>query len=120
MTGTTMSAGADDLFIAVMALNRRTFDAGNFDDAYHALAAALHLGQMTGNHHSLVLVAQTAREQLARIDRDAPGYRHSSLSTRQRGYKMPGVWEVLANVAQAHVGSSDAVYPVAAKQHKEV
>lgn len=101
-----VSTGEDDLFIASLALNLKNFDSGLFDNAYHALFAALHLAQITGNYGSFFLVERTAREQLVWIDQNAPGYRHSSVSTLQRGYKSPGIWEVLATMAQAHAESA--------------
>ena len=105
---------ADDLFIAAMALNRRNFDAGHFDHAYHALVAALHLAQITGNHRGFLLIEQTAREQYDWINRHDPDYRHSGTSARGRGYEVLGVWEVLATMAQSHAEFPDVVYPAAA------
>jgi hypothetical protein len=52
------NSGVDSLFLGAMALNSRRFDDGCFDDAYHALEAALHLSEIVGSEDGPLLVEQ--------------------------------------------------------------
>jgi uncharacterized protein YecT (DUF1311 family) len=65
---------AGTMFERCMVLNREAFDAGHYNTAYHALAAALHEAQEQQETHTLFRVQQVAEEQIAWIDRVAPAY----------------------------------------------
>lgn len=91
---------ANDLFVAVMALQRRQFTTGWLDAAYHSLAAALHLADSAGNVSNLLRVAAMAEEQLGWINANAPEYFHSSVSTEARGNRTGSIWEALSKMAE--------------------
>jgi hypothetical protein len=90
---------AGTMFERLMMLNREAFDAGHYNTAYHALAAALHEAQEHQVAEDLCRVQQVAEEQLAWIDRAAPGYEHSTASADTRGHT--SIFMLLAHQAHA-------------------
>ena len=74
------------LFDALIEINRKAFDLGRYNTAYHALCAALHWAQDERNARQARTILALAREQLKWIDRYAPDYKHSSKSAAVRGH----------------------------------
>ena len=90
---------AGTMFERLMMLNREAFDAGHYNTAYHALAAALHEAQEHQVAADLCRVQQVAEEQLAGIDRAAPTYEHSTRSAASRRHT--SIFAMLARQAHA-------------------
>ena len=65
-------------FERLMALNGETFGAGQYEAAYHALMAALHLAETQGDDARLLSLARVAAEQGHSIDTLDPPHRLSS------------------------------------------
>jgi hypothetical protein len=61
----TEHSATDSMFEQIMALNRKGFEAGDYNTAYHLLAAALHTAQREHTARGLVQVEHIAQEQLA-------------------------------------------------------
>ncbi len=76
-----------DLCSRLMAISQEALDAGHFDVAYHALAAALHLATEEKDREALRQVEKAATEQLSWIDTHAPDYPHSTASAVKRGHQ---------------------------------
>jgi hypothetical protein len=51
------------MFERLMALNREAFEAGNYNTAYHTLAAALHVASAHQDAEGLATVERLAAEQ---------------------------------------------------------
>ncbi len=92
---------AKDMYERLMAVNQQAFEAGLFNVAYHALAAALYCARQLPDNQGLHAVERVAREQLAWIDQNAPGYEHSSESAAQRNHE--SIFLALARQAAASV-----------------
>jgi hypothetical protein len=75
-----------DLFETLVQINREAFGKGQFDVAYHALAAALHAARDSADEEGLHEVTRMAEEQLADIDAHHPEYHHSTASATLRGH----------------------------------
>jgi hypothetical protein len=87
------------MFERLMTLNREAFEAGHYNTAYHALAAALHEAQEEQEAQDLCRVQQVAEEQLAEIDKAEPAYEHSTPSAASRGHT--SIFAMLARQAHA-------------------
>ena len=78
---------------------REAFTDTCYDASFHSLAAALHCAKDLGSLPRLRAVEKLATEHLARIDKVAPSYHHSTVSSASRGNASP-----LASLAkQAHL-----------------
>ena len=82
-------------------LNKRTFQAREYDLAYHALMAALHCARSLKHIPYLLHVQQIAKEELVWIDAHDPEYEHSTPSTATRSH--PSIFHTLAVQANAVV-----------------
>jgi hypothetical protein len=94
-------AESDDavpLFLQVLTLNQHVFAAGDYNAAYHLLAAALHIAGDDVQY--LAIVQQVAEEQLTAIDTTHPEYEHSTASAKERG-SQASIFRLLARQAQA-------------------
>ena len=74
------------LYALLLELNRQAFAGGEYNTAYHILAAALHCGESVGEPPQFELIERVAQEQLEWIDANAPSYEHSSASAAKRGH----------------------------------
>jgi hypothetical protein len=92
---------ANDWFEQLMRINDEAFDAGRYETAYHALMAALHASQDTGDPVHLRRVEQTAEQQQDQIDIDAPRHRLSSDEAKRRG--VVGIFRMAARQASARL-----------------
>jgi hypothetical protein len=82
------------------------FGAGQFEVAYHALMAALHCAEGTGDTGRLTEVAQFARETQATIDTTAAAHRLSTQSANTRGHQsLFTVAAVMADAARLRLES---------------
>ncbi len=75
---------ANKLFESALEINRAAMKAQLFDAAYHALCSAFHLAKAIESDEPLERVGRLAREQIDFIDREYPGYQHSSRSSQKR------------------------------------
>lgn len=99
-----MTHSAAEAYNYLVSANATAFAEGDFDAAYHALAAALHLAQSLRDCDRLDDVQQIASRQAESIDVDNPEYHHSTQSASKRGNK-----SIFANLAsQAHTASNMA------------
>ena len=87
------------MFQRLMALNHEAFDAGYYNTAYHALAAALHVAYAHQDAEGLARVERLAGEQLAVIDTTDPEYEHSTQAAEARGHQ--SIFTMLARQAHA-------------------
>jgi hypothetical protein len=70
----------EDLYNQALDMNKKAFEAGLFDAAYHALACAFYFARMMDTIEPLQNVSKVAADQLARIDKSHPEYAHSTAS----------------------------------------
>lgn len=75
----------DEILAILQNRNEKAFESGNFDAAYHLLAASLHTAQAINDADKLAAISQTALLQAEKIDAEHPEYHHSSKSARTRG-----------------------------------
>jgi len=94
----TASHATRSLFEPILALNREAFQVGDYNTAYHLLAAALHAAQGEETVRRLYEVKTIAQNQLTWIDIDRPEYKHSTTSAATRGQS--SIFRLLAK--QAH------------------
>jgi hypothetical protein len=95
-------SGQEELFQTLLQLNEVTFASAQYEAAYHALMAALHIAQDSQDARGLLVIVARAKEQQGSIDDLAPGHRLSSGSAASRGQK--SVYEVAAEQARAQAG----------------
>jgi hypothetical protein len=97
-----MTAPSDGvpLFVQLLGLNRQLFTAGDYNPAYHLLAAAFYVAGEDTQY--LAMVEQVAEEQLTEIDAVHPEYEHSTASTAAHGGR--SIFRVLARQAQTQLG----------------
>lgn len=62
----------------------QAFTEEDFDRAYHLLAASTHLAQGLNNAAWLTEISKIAKDYQEKIDKDWPGYQHSSQSSLLR------------------------------------
>jgi hypothetical protein len=74
------------LLATLLDANRAAFEARAHEVAFHALSAAGHAAEMLEDLDALAEVERRAREELAWIDANDPGHRHSSSSAQVRGH----------------------------------
>lgn len=83
---TTDAARIQTFYEQLVALSQSTFEAQLYSAAYHALASALQCARALPDDAALERVSVLAQQQLAVIDRVAPGYEHSSAAAARRGH----------------------------------
>ncbi len=75
------------LYDQLMTINEEAFATGLFNVAFHALNAALHCARQLQDDVALKRIEDMANAQLEWIDRNAPGYEHSTASAKLRGHE---------------------------------
>lgn len=77
------------MFRTLLNANLAAMSGEQYEVAYHALAAALHVASDAGDSAQLAEVAEIAVTQLGWINRNAPGHRLATGSAASRGNKSP-------------------------------
>lgn len=96
--------GRDESFYpTLIAINRRAFARAEYEVAYHALAAALHVACDDANFERISDVRQIALRQAAWIDTHRPEHRLSSSSAKARGRNSMFVMLERQAEAAAHI-----------------
>jgi hypothetical protein len=80
-------ANVSDLCERLLGANEDAFALGQYNTAFHALAAALHCARYEKDEAALAEVAERAARQLTVIDSAEPTYEHSTASARVRGHE---------------------------------
>lgn len=88
-----------DLFEMQMAVARHAFSRRLHNAAYHALMSALYLARGLEGDEGLRMVRQEALGQIEWIDRNAPGYEHSTAASRRRHTQAESIFTVLGRQA---------------------
>ena len=86
-------------FDILMDINREAFNDGDYDLAYHALAAAYWCACRQENLEQANLVERMARTQGEWIDNHAPSYEHSTFGVKARNSSKEGIFRELARQA---------------------
>ena len=90
---------AAELYRRLMTASRDAFAAGYYEAAYHALVAAMHAAEVTGDALRFAEVEGTAREQIGRMDVQAPAHRLGTAAAGRRNH--PGVCAMLVRECEA-------------------
>jgi hypothetical protein len=75
------------VFEQLLVINAEAFSDGDYETAYHALAAALHRATFTQNSPQLAEVEAVAADQASVIDTQHPTHNLSSQSAKTRVIK---------------------------------
>ena len=89
------------LFERLLAASREAHGHGQYEVAYHALTAAMHFADDMADVQGLAEVGREAEEQIAYIDRVAPGHRLSTRSAARHSH--PGVYALLVRQSATHI-----------------
>ena len=76
---------SETLFSRILALNAEAVASGNFETAYHLLAAALHAAKSSGDLNGIERVSALAEQQGADVDAIYPDHAIASASATRRG-----------------------------------
>ncbi|RYZ89122.1 MAG: hypothetical protein EOP04_07670 [Proteobacteria bacterium] len=83
-------------FDVLMDINREAFDDGDYDLAYHVLAAAYWCACHYEDLEQALLIERMARTQGEWIDNHAPYYEHSTYQVKNRDSSKGGMFNELA------------------------
>ena len=90
------------LYQQLLTINEQTFQAGNYNAAYHALTAALYCAQDINSDEPLRNIIKTALQELEWIDQNQPEYEHASQSARRR-HQTDSIFSKLATQAETRL-----------------
>ena len=83
-----------------MAVSREAHALAQHEAAYHALTAAMHSADSTGNVNALDAIGREAEQQISFIDRNHPEHRLATRSAARHSH--PGVYALLVRQARMH------------------
>jgi hypothetical protein len=96
MTETSL---CEDLFQRLARIEEEAFAGLLFDTSYHLLAGMLHCARSIESIQPVLDVSRLARERIAFIDQNHPGYEHSTASAAKRHHE--SIFKILARQADS-------------------